>query len=77
MKLMSVKEAAEVVGVSVDHLRRFISRGELACVKLGRRVLVEHADLEIFVAAHREPAMVEADMTELGSEEGLLGDEGR
>ena len=40
-----VKEAAELLGVSVDHVWDLIDRGELRTSKSGRARLVEYASL--------------------------------
>jgi len=42
----SVSEAAELVGLSVRSLRYLMKTGKLGYVRLGRRVLVRHEELE-------------------------------
>jgi excisionase family DNA binding protein len=42
----SVSEAAELVGLSVRSLRYLVKTGKLGYVRLGRRVLIRHEDLE-------------------------------
>ncbi len=42
----SVSEAAELLGLSVRSLRYLIKTGKLGYVRLGRRVLIRHEDLE-------------------------------
>jgi predicted site-specific integrase-resolvase len=62
---VSVAEAAKAIGVSPWVIRHYIADGQLPTVKLpsvkrpgemSRRVLVAVADLEAFVAKHRESA---------------------
>jgi excisionase family DNA binding protein len=42
---MGIKEAAALVGVSHWALRQWIKQGKLRAVRIGRRVLVEPAEL--------------------------------
>jgi len=46
---IGVKEAAERLGVSHWAVRRWIKSGKLRAVRLGRRVLIEPAELERLV----------------------------
>ena len=48
--LKSVEEAAELLGISKWTVRGYIKTGKLRPVRLGRRVLVEEAELERLVA---------------------------
>jgi excisionase family DNA binding protein len=48
--LKSVEEAAELLGISKWTVRGYIKAGKLRAVRLGRRVLVEEAELERLVA---------------------------
>lgn len=52
-RLLSVSDAADHLGLSIDHVRRLIRRRELAAVRIGRRVLVHSADLTAFIELHR------------------------
>lgn len=52
--LWSVKEAALVLGLSPYTVRAFIRRGRLNPVRLGRRVLLESAELSRLIARGRE-----------------------
>ena len=52
-KLMSKAEAAEFLNLSVRSLHDLISRGALASVRIGGRVLIRPEDLRSFVAARR------------------------
>jgi excisionase family DNA binding protein len=52
-QLLSVAEVAEHVGLKHQAVRRAISRGELAAIKLCGRVRVEPAALEAWIEAGR------------------------
>lgn len=51
--LLSLKEAARVLGISPWTVRRFIAQGRLQPVQIGRRVLLEQSALDAFVEANR------------------------
>ena len=51
--LRSVTEAAGLLGISPWTVRAYIRDGKLQAVRLGRRVLVEEAELERFVEEGR------------------------
>jgi excisionase family DNA binding protein len=53
VRLLSVTDAADALGLSVDVIRRLIRRSELGCVRVGRRVLVHPDDLTQFIEDHR------------------------
>jgi excisionase family DNA binding protein len=56
-RLWSIKHAADELSLSPHTLRRWIFQGRLPCVRLGRRCLLDPADIERFIAEHRsEPA---------------------
>jgi excisionase family DNA binding protein len=50
-RLRSVNEAAEVLGISVYTVRKYIKLGKLTPVRIGRRVLLEEAELQRFILA--------------------------
>ena len=50
---ISVKDAAEVIGCTLDMTRYFLRTGRLASVKIGGGVLIERADVEEFAEARR------------------------
>jgi excisionase family DNA binding protein len=50
---LGLKEAASAVGLSPWTLRGWIRCGKLRCVRLGRRVMVEPAELERLVEQGR------------------------
>lgn len=52
-KLFDVKSAAAVLSISPWTVRSYIRDGKLRAVKLGRRVLLEEAELEQLVDASR------------------------
>jgi excisionase family DNA binding protein len=53
--LKSVDEAAGLLGISPWTIRGYIRDGKIKPVRLGRRVLVEEAELERFVALCQDP----------------------
>jgi len=52
-RLLSVEEASSKLGVSPLTLRAWIRQRRLPHVKLGRRVLLDSADIEHFIAIHK------------------------
>ena len=56
-------EAAQLIGVSVRSLRYLLQQGRVGFVRLGRRVLVKHEDLEKLLKQHycRPGAHVDVD----------------
>lgn len=58
-QLLSVKECAEALGVTHWTVSRFIKRGELSCIRVGRRVLIAPNDLRIFLESRRVAAAPE------------------
>lgn len=67
--LKSVKEAAELLGISKWTVRSYIRDGKLTPIKLGRRVLVEEAELERIVAEAKARAVAQVHQPQ----EGRLG----
>jgi excisionase family DNA binding protein len=51
-----VPRAAQVTGLSRSLLYEFMKRGELAYVKVGRRRLIAHDDLQALIRRHRVEA---------------------
>jgi len=49
---------AELGGISRPTLFRIRKRGEIAVVRVGRRVFFRPADVEAYIERHREPAGV-------------------
>jgi excisionase family DNA binding protein len=53
-RLLSLKDAAAVLGVSIATLRRLIWGGELPVVRLTRRIQVDVRDLDRLIDRRRE-----------------------
>jgi excisionase family DNA binding protein len=53
--LKSIDEAAGLLGISKWTIRGYIRDGKLKPVRLGRRVLMEEAELERFIASGKAP----------------------
>jgi excisionase family DNA binding protein len=60
--LVSVEEAAEVMGMSARHVRRLVAERRIAFHKLGRSVRIARADIDAYVAASRVEPMTESDV---------------
>jgi excisionase family DNA binding protein len=52
--LKSVEEAAGLLGISKWTVRSYVRDGKLKPVRLGRRVLVEEAELERLIASGKD-----------------------
>lgn len=48
----SASEAANLCGVSLASVSRWVHAGELKAYKIGRRVLIKSEDLEDFLSKH-------------------------
>ena len=48
--LLSRREAAETLGVSVDTVANLLAAGELGAVRIGKSVLVRRSDIEALIA---------------------------
>jgi excisionase family DNA binding protein len=48
-RLMNIEEAALTLGVSRAGLYRLVTAGEIRFVRLGRRVLIDPADLDALI----------------------------
>jgi excisionase family DNA binding protein len=53
-RLLSTREAAHLLGVSLRTVLRLLDVGEIARVRIGRRVLVDPQSLREYIAARRE-----------------------
>jgi excisionase family DNA binding protein len=53
--VFDVKEAARALSISPWTIRRYITDGKLKAVRIGRRVLVQPAELQKLVEAGRKP----------------------
>ena len=49
-QVRDVAATAQVLGVGPGSVRKMIKAGELRCVRVGRRVLIPHAEVERFLA---------------------------
>lgn len=62
--LRSVEGAAALLGISKWTVRSYIKAGKLQAIRLGRRVLIEDAELERFVAEARALALAQANQAQ-------------
>ncbi|MGY0386407.1 helix-turn-helix domain-containing protein [Nocardioides sp. WG-D5] len=53
-RLLTLEEAADQLRISVDSLLRAANYGQIATVRIGRRRLIDPADLEAFITESRE-----------------------
>jgi excisionase family DNA binding protein len=56
--LLSVEQAARILGVSPKTLRTWISRKKIATVKLGRRVVFHPDAIRQFIAQNTRSAVI-------------------
>lgn len=54
-RLITIVQAAEIIGLSRSKLYELLASRELASVRIGRARLIDLADLERFIARHRVP----------------------
>ena len=59
LPLIDLKEASRLLGISIWSVRKLVRNGELTPVRLHRRVVLEPAELERYVAACRQPRRME------------------
>ena len=60
----SVDDAARVVGVGPATMWKWIADKKLPVIRIGRRTLIKHDDLEAFVESHRDRG--EVNLEDLG-----------
>jgi excisionase family DNA binding protein len=53
MKLLTVKETADVLKVKPQRVYRMMSSDGLPCIRLGRQIRVDEDSLKQWLAAHR------------------------
>jgi excisionase family DNA binding protein len=53
IRWLSTKDAAELLGVTLRSLYRFIDEGDLVAYKFGRVIRIQEPDVEKFIAASR------------------------
>lgn len=57
-RLLGVKEAAELLGIKVPTLYKYVCQGTVPVVKIGSRVLFDPDRLAVWVRKHsREPVL--------------------
>jgi excisionase family DNA binding protein len=61
-RLLSVREAAETLGVGQRTVERLLASGELPRVKVRARTLIDPQDLRGFVARHRSGSLAGASL---------------
>lgn len=59
-KLLSVKEAAELLGLRVPTIYKYVCQRAIPYVKIGTRVLFDPARLEAWVKRHERQATAKA-----------------
>jgi excisionase family DNA binding protein len=55
MALLTVEQVADHCQTSVRSVRRWVSDGAIACVRIGRSVRIAEQDLAAFLALRRTP----------------------
>ena len=53
-RLLSLREVADMLGVSIRTVRRFIDNGDLVAHRIGGQLRVAPADLEVFLKIRRQ-----------------------
>ncbi len=48
-KLLSLKEAAELLGIHYTTMRQYVRRGKFPVVRIGRLLKIEASDLESYI----------------------------
>jgi len=49
VRLLNAAEVADILRIHERHVWRMISRGDIPRVKIGRRTLIDAADVETFI----------------------------
>jgi excisionase family DNA binding protein len=57
-KMLSIPEAAEILGVSPRWVRRALTTKLIPYIKLGRLVRIETSEVKAYISAHRVDADV-------------------
>ena len=55
-RTMTVEEVAAVVGVGRSTLYEYVNRGDIQCVRLGRRIVIPHHVVEALLAGTERPS---------------------
>jgi excisionase family DNA binding protein len=61
-ELLTIEEAAEVMGMSTRYVRRLVAERRIAFHKLGRSVRIARADIDAYVEAGRVEAITASDV---------------
>jgi excisionase family DNA binding protein len=56
-RLLTLRETAELLAISVGSARRLIAAGELPVVRFNRRLLVDAKDLDAFIQRAKQPGL--------------------
>jgi excisionase family DNA binding protein len=56
-KLLSAREAAQTLGLSLRNVRGLVKARSVAVVRIGGRLLFDPADLKAFIDSNRIPAV--------------------
>jgi len=56
-RLLSVKDAGVVLGLGEWRVRTLVYRMELPFVRIGRRIMIDIMDLELFIAKNKTVAV--------------------
>jgi excisionase family DNA binding protein len=48
-KLLSAKYVATLLGVTTQHIRNLVKRGDITTVKVGARYMFKHEDIDRFI----------------------------
>jgi excisionase family DNA binding protein len=58
MKLLTARETASLLRISLSGLWRLQKDKKIRVVKIGRRALFDQADLERFITEHKHPQRI-------------------
>ena len=52
-KLLSLKEAAELLGIHYTTMRQYVRKGKFPVVRIGRLLKIEASDLEAYIKSNK------------------------
>ncbi len=52
-KLLSLKEAAELLGIHYTTMRQYVRKGKFPVVRIGRLLKIEASDLESYIKSNK------------------------
>lgn len=52
-KYLTIEEAADMIRLSYDCVRKKIKRGEMKASKIGKNILIEESEVHLFVKRHQ------------------------